>query len=190
MFGLNIFIATSLIVPLSLIWALWTWAIDAAATGSLKFIIDLNKSSPRLFLTIFFASSDENSGTLSCNFSNRLEISSPIISGLVAKNWPNLIKVVPIFCIEKHNLSPSSFKFFVPDTFVNEKANILKATFIIKGGWWILEIIFNASDCAIFLAILNNIKIFLNIKFSNQNELQLYLLKDFYKYILQIYFLS
>ena len=39
--GLKILIATSLIVPSSLIFALCTCAIEAAATGSLKSIIEL-----------------------------------------------------------------------------------------------------------------------------------------------------
>ena len=94
--GLKILIATSFIVPLSSILALCTCAIDAAATGSLKSIIELNVSSPKSFLIIAFASVKENGGNLSCKPSNCLASSSPIISGLVTKNCPSLIKVVPI----------------------------------------------------------------------------------------------
>ena len=68
--GLRIFIATSLIVPLSLIWALCTWAIDAAAIGLLKLIIELYVSWPRSFLIISFASSIEKGGRRSCKFSS------------------------------------------------------------------------------------------------------------------------
>ena len=53
--GLKILIATSLIVPLSLIFALCTCAIEAAATGSLKSIIELYVSLPKSFFIISFA---------------------------------------------------------------------------------------------------------------------------------------
>ena len=85
MLGRKIFIATSLIVPLSLICALCTCAIEAAATGSLKLMIELNVSSPRSSLIIFFASFNEKGGSLSWRFSSFFDNSSPIISGLVAK---------------------------------------------------------------------------------------------------------
>jgi len=65
MFGLKILIATSLIVPLSFIFALCTCAIDAAATGSLKSIIELNVSIPRSSFIISFASRIEKGGNRS-----------------------------------------------------------------------------------------------------------------------------
>ena len=87
MLGLKIFIATSLIVPSSLIFALCTWAIEAAATGSLKSIIELKVFSPKSFLIISFASTIEKGGNLSLKIlSSFLDSSSPMISGLVAKN--------------------------------------------------------------------------------------------------------
>ena len=60
--------------------------MDAAATGSLKSIIELYVSSPKSLFIIFFASDKENAGSLSCKPSNCLASSSPIISGLVTKN--------------------------------------------------------------------------------------------------------
>ena len=45
-------------------------------------------------------------GNLSCNFSKLFAISSPIISGLVARNCPSFINVGPILSSESHNFSP------------------------------------------------------------------------------------
>ena len=54
----------------------------------------------------------EKGGRRSCKFSSLAESSSPIISGLVAKNCPSFINVVPIDSKELDNLSPSFvFKF-------------------------------------------------------------------------------
>ena len=52
-------------------------------------------NSPSSSLIIFSAKDFENGGNLSCNFSKFFVSSSPMISGLVAKNCPSFIKVVP-----------------------------------------------------------------------------------------------
>ena len=63
-------------------------------------------------MIIFFASDKGNGGSLSCKVSNCLDKSSPIISGLVAKNCPSFIKVVPMDCNEFESLfSSSTLKF-------------------------------------------------------------------------------
>ena len=59
-------------------------------------------------LIISFALFIENGGKRSCKFSSLLDSSSPMMSGLVAKNCPSFIKVVPIDSKEIDNLSPSS----------------------------------------------------------------------------------
>ena len=56
---------------------------------------------------ITFASDKEKAGSLSCKPSNCLANSSPIISGLVTKNCPNLMNVVPIDCNDLESRSPS-----------------------------------------------------------------------------------
>ena len=81
--------------------------MEAAATGSLKSIIELYVSSPRSFLIISCAWLIEKGGRRSCKFSSLADSSSPIISGLVAKNCPSFINVVPIDSKELDNLSPS-----------------------------------------------------------------------------------
>ena len=113
----------SLIVPLSFICALWTWAIDAAATGSDKFIIELKLSSPKSFLIISLALVNSKWGKRSCKLSSCFDYFSPIISGLVARNWPNLINVVPIDCKEFDNLSPSVSFTKELSFFENDKDN-------------------------------------------------------------------
>ena len=70
--------------------------MDAAATGSSKETTLSNDFFPISFLKISFASKVLNAGNLSCNFSSFFATSSPIISGLVAKNCPNFINVVPV----------------------------------------------------------------------------------------------
>ena len=72
--------------------------------------------------------------SIGCKFSNFFDSSIPMISGLVARNCPSLIKVVPIDCKEFDNLSPSSravFKFLFS---VKEKDKILNKIFIVNGG--------------------------------------------------------
>ena len=74
-------------------------------------MIELKVSSPRSFLIIAFASAKVKAGNLSCKPSNCFAKSSPIISGLVTRNCPNLINVVPIDCSDLESLAPSfSFK--------------------------------------------------------------------------------
>jgi hypothetical protein len=58
------------------------------------------------------------------NFQALLDNSSPIISGLVAKNCPSLIKVVPIDSNELESLSPSSLLKFFCSFLENEKDKI------------------------------------------------------------------
>ena len=65
MFGLKTFIATFLIILSSLIFALWTWAIEAAAIGSDKSIISSKLDSPKFSIIIFSASFFEKGGNLS-----------------------------------------------------------------------------------------------------------------------------
>ena len=54
---------------------------------------------------------------------------SPIISGLVDKNWPNLINVVPISCIELHNFSSSLKLSFLFEVFEKEIEKMNKNNF-------------------------------------------------------------
>ena len=65
MFGLKTFIATFLIMLSSLILALWTWAIEAAAIGSDKSIISSKLDRPKFSIIIFSASFFEKGGNLS-----------------------------------------------------------------------------------------------------------------------------
>ena len=86
--------------------------------------MELNASSPKSLLIIDFASDKEKGGNLSCKPSNCFASSSPIISGLVTKNCPSLIKVVPIDCNDLESFSPSfSFKIFFLE-FKKEKESI------------------------------------------------------------------
>ena len=165
-FGLKILIATSFIVPSSLIWALWTCAIEAAATGSLIFIKELKVSSPKSLLIISFAGDKGNGGSLSCKVSNCLDRSSPIISGLVAKNCPSLIKVVPMDCNEFESLFPSSTSKFTLFLLEKDSESIWKKILTINGGLWNLEAMFKASDKANFLPIFNKVNNFFIISSS------------------------
>ena len=55
------------------------------------------------------------------------------MSGLVARNCPNLIKVVPMSCIELHNFS-SSLRLSFLELFDKEKDKRLDKKIIIFGG--------------------------------------------------------
>ena len=92
------------------------------------------------------------------------------MSGLVAKNWPSLINVVPIEANELDNFSPSLKLSNDTSFLVKEKESNLKITLISKGGLLNFDKIFKTSDLASFLPSLNNVINLLNIIFSNQNE--------------------
>ena len=104
--GLRILIATSFVCPSIFILAKWTCAIDAAAIGSVISVISSKTFSPSSSFNILIACDLLKGGSLSWSTSKSFDKSSPIISGLVARNCPNLINVVPISCIEIHSLCP------------------------------------------------------------------------------------
>ena len=89
------------------IFAKCTCVIEAAAIGSDRSIILEKISFPNSSFNIFLASIRLKAGNLSWSFSKSFAISLPIISGLVAKNCPNLIKVVPISWSAAHSFSPA-----------------------------------------------------------------------------------
>ena len=92
------------------------------------------------------------------------------MSGLVARNWPSLMNVVPIDARELDNFSPSLKLSYDISFFVKEKESNLNITVTNKGGLLNFDTIVKASDLASFLPSLNKVINLLNIIISNQNE--------------------
>ena len=92
-------------------------------------------------------------------FLNFFAKSSPIISGLVAKNWPSFMNVVPIPCKAKQSFSPG-FLLLSKIFELDPKEIILKKKFKLVGKVWISLIVLTAPEVDNFLAILNSLKLF------------------------------
>ncbi|CAM5218935.1 hypothetical protein BTHI11S_00858 [Bosea thiooxidans] len=70
--------------------ARWTWAIEAAATGSLNSTKIASSFSSCAASTMARASAIEKAGIRSCRADRSSAIFMPTTSGRVARNWPNL----------------------------------------------------------------------------------------------------
>ena len=83
-FGRKTFTATS--APSALSFALCTWAIEAAATGSEKLEKMESNGACNSEITVLIASSLENGGIRSCKTLSSFDNELPTMSGLVESN--------------------------------------------------------------------------------------------------------
>ncbi len=94
-FGRRILTATLRRSPSSSMTALWTWAIEAAAIGSLNSVKSSSTDLPSSSLMVFLAIAIEKGGILSRSMERSLALSGPMRSSRVARNWPSFMYVGP-----------------------------------------------------------------------------------------------